>query len=114
MTHKGAFLAVPRAQAPPAWLTIAGKVLWMMKMWFTSSVRPRSWATQGKPPSVAPERQPRLERMGVLGPARADVAASVVERTALTTEATRRTRARFSQQPTMPDETCRIVISRRG
>ena len=60
-THKGACRAVPRAQAPPVWATMAGKLAWVMKVVSASRGRPRSWARQGKPPPVAPERQARRE-----------------------------------------------------
>src|SRR4051794_39922854 len=93
---------------------MAGKVLWMMKMWFASSVRPRSWARQGKPPSVAPERQPRLERMGVLGPARADVAASAASSRPPAAEARRRFRKLLVRQTSVFDKNSGIMISRCG
>src|SRR4051794_41633464 len=40
---------------------MAGKLAWVMKVVSASSGRPRSSARQGKPPSVAPERQARRE-----------------------------------------------------
>src|SRR4051794_40856095 len=43
------------------------------KVTTASSVRPRSWARQGKPPTTEPERQPRPERIGVLTSASAAV-----------------------------------------
>src|SRR4051812_23458374 len=47
---------------------MAGKLWRVRKVWLASSGRPRSWARQGMPPPLAPERQARPLTIGEPGP----------------------------------------------
>src|SRR4051794_13036289 len=80
----------------PDLVTMAGKLSWPTKVVRASSARPRSWARQGKPPPVAPERQPRPETLGVLtSAAEAAVPARAVEAARASRPARQRARGRL-------------------